>query len=167
MNILQSLEAYTSAQKWVGINFIILGSILVILAGIFTFFVLKTPMSTGMKWGALVSGILILVGGMSYYSFCNKTQLSSQAIYKRDVTEFLQFEYERMEKVDKDFLLYQLTFTAFIVAALIIILFINMPLLKGVSYAVAILFLGILIIEGFSHTSITKYTSELKKEVQC
>ncbi len=166
MNILQSLETYTSAQKWVGINFIILGSVLLILAGVFTFFVEKTPLASGMKWGALAAGILITVGGISYGNFNKKIQRDGEALFEKDKTEFIQYEYERMEKVDKGFLTYQMVFVAFVVAALIVILFVKAPVLKGVAFAVAILFIGQLIIEGFSHPSITKYTNELREEVK-
>ena len=166
MNILQSLEAYTSAQKWVGINFIVLGVILLILGGVFALFVAKSPMATGMKWGALAAGVLIIVGGFSYLNFNEKTKQESTAIYQKDRTEFVQHEHERMEKVDKGFILYQITFAAFVLAALIVIVFVKAPVLKGVAFAVAILFIGQLIVEGFSHQSITEYTQELRNEVK-
>ena len=166
MNILQSLEAYTSAQKWVGINFIILGSVLLILAGVFAFFVAKTPLAAGMKWGALTAGFFIIVGGISYGNFNKKILREGQALFEKDRTEFVQYEHERMEKVDKGFLTYQFVFASFVVAALIVILFVKAPILKGVAFAVAILFVGQLIIEGFSHPSITKYTNELRQEIQ-
>jgi hypothetical protein len=166
MDILQSLETYTSAQKWVGINVIILGSILLISAGILTFFVAKSPMAAGMKWGALIAGLLIIVGGVSYLSFNNKIKNEGEALFQKSRTEFVQHELERMEKVDKGFLTFQLVFAAFVIASLIVILFIKASVLKGVAFAVAILFIGQLIIEGFSHSSIVKYTNELRQEVQ-
>ena len=166
MNILQSLETYTSAQKWVGINFIILGSFLLVLAAIFALFVAKSPMAIGMKWGSLATGLLIIVGGISYLNFNEKVKRESTAIHQKDSTEFVQYEYDRMEKVDNGFIVYQITFAAFVLAALIIIVFVKAPVLKGVAFAVAILFLGQLIIEGFSHRSISEYTQELKNEVE-
>ena len=166
MDILQSLETYTSAQKWVGINVLILGAILIILAVIFAFFVEKSPMASGMKWGALTAGLLIIVGGVGYLSFNNKIHNEGEALFQKNRTEFVQYEYERMEKVDKGFLTIELVFAAFIIASLIVILFIKAPVLKGVAFAVAILFIGQLIIEGFSHSSIVKYTNELRQEVQ-
>ncbi len=166
MNLLQSLETYASAQKWVGVNFIILGSILLILAGVFAFFIAKSPMASGIKWGALACGILIIVGGFSYINFNEKTKQESTAIYEKNATDFVQYEHERMEKVDKGFIVYQITFAAFVLAALIVIVFVKSPVLKGVAFAVAILFLGQLIIEGFSHQSITEYTQELRQEVE-
>ena len=166
MNALQSLETYASSQKWVAINFIILGLILLLLAGVFAFFVAKSPMATGMKWGSLVTGVLIIIGGISYYNFNEKTKRNSESIYQKDVSEFIQSEHERMEKVDSGFLTYQLTFAAFVVLALIIILFINSPLLKGIAFAVAIHFVGIMMIEGFSHKSISDYANLLRQEVK-
>jgi len=165
MNILQSLETYTYAQKWVGINSIILGSILLVLAGILAFFVAKSPMASGMKWGAFTTGLLIIVGGIGYLSFNNKIQNEGEALFQKSRTEFVQYEHERMEKVDKGFLAYQLVFAAFVLASLIVILFIKVPVLKGVAFAVAIFFVGVMIIESFSHKSISNYTNELRQEI--
>lgn len=165
MNFLQSLEAYTTAQKWVGYNFMILGIALLILAAIFAFFVAKSPMGSGMKWGSLITGIFIITGGIGYGSFNNKVHEEAKALYQKDKTEFVQFEHERMEKVDKGFLTYQITFAVFVLASLIVILFVNSPVAKGVSFAIALLFIGVMIIEGFSHKSISTYAEELRQEV--
>ncbi len=166
MNMLQSLEAYTSAQKWVGTNFVVLGILLLVLAGVSAFLVPRTPMATGMKYGALVAGALIIIGGFSYRSFCDKTYNHGADIYQTSTTEFVKTEYSRMEKVDKGYLVYQIVFAAFIVAALLVVLFVNAPLMKGIAFAVAVLFIGIMIIEGFSHSSIRSYTEALQVEAR-
>lgn len=166
MNILQLLETYASAQKWVGTNFIILGAILIVLAGVFALFVTKSPLASGMKWGALVCGLLIIAGGISYGNFNKKILNEGESLFNKSKTEFVQYEHERMEKVDSGFLTYQLVFTAFVVASLVVMLFVKAPVLKGIAFAVAILFIGQLIIEGFSHASIEEYTNELRQEVQ-
>lgn len=166
MNILQSLETYTVAQKGVGTNFAILGVVLIIIALVFFIFASKTPLTVGIKWGALFAGLMIIAGGLSYYNFSNKTYSESEAIYQKDVTEFVQYEHERMEKVDKGFLTYQLTFALFVLVALVVIVFVKAPVLKGISFAVAILFIGMLLIEALSHSSIKKYTEELRIEVK-
>ena len=70
-----------------------------------------------------------------------------------------------MEKVDKGFLTYQIVFAVFVLAALIVIVFIKSPLAKGIAFAIAILFIGQLLIEGFSHKSIREYTDILRTEV--
>ncbi|MBD0401790.1 hypothetical protein [Flammeovirga sp. EKP202] len=166
MNILQSLETYVSAQKWVGTNFIILGAILIAVSSVVALFVTKSPLATGMKWGSLVCGLLIIAGGISYSSFNKKILYKGESLFNKSKIEFVQYEHERMEKVDNGFLTYQLVFAAFVVASLVVILFVKAPLLKGIAFAVAILFIGQLIIEGFSHASIEKYTNELRQEVQ-
>ncbi len=165
MNILQSLDSYTSAQKWVGTNFIILGAILIVLGLVFTFFVAKSPMATGMKWGTFVAGISIIVGGFGYRSFCDKTHDAAVSLSNENMMEFVKSEHERMEKVDKGFILYQVSFAAFVVAALVVILFVKAPLAKGVAFAIALWFMGLLVIEGFSHSSISTYTNTLRAEV--
>ncbi len=165
MNILQSLEAYTNAQKGLGTNFIILGVFLLIISAVFAFFVSKSQMATGLKCGALVAGVFIILGGFTYRNFSEKTKNDAITIYEKDATEFVQFEHERMEKVDKGFLTYQIVFAVFVLAALIVIVFIKSPLAKGIAFAIAILFIGQLLIEGFSHKSIREYTDILRTEV--
>ncbi|NRB59064.1 MAG: hypothetical protein HRU50_03890 [Winogradskyella sp.] len=164
MNFIQSLETYTNAQKWVGTNFIILGSLLLILATTVAFFINKSPLADGLKWGALCTGLLIIIGGFSYRNFSDKIQYNAKEIYGDNPTKFIQTEYNRMSKVNKGFIVYQMSFAAFVVASLIVILFVKSPFAKGISFAVAVLFIGVLIIEGFSQKSITTYNDELNVE---
>ena len=67
-----------------------------------------------------------------------------------------------MEKVEKGFPIYQMVFGALIAIPLILILFVNKPLLNGISFSIMILFLFQMIIEAYSHKSILEYAKYLK-----
>ena len=72
MDILQALETYTLAQKTVATNFIYLGIGLVIYAIAVWVFAIGGQLSNGLKYGALVCGLLIMIGGFSCSNFSQK-----------------------------------------------------------------------------------------------
>lgn len=162
MDIVQALETYTLAQKTVATNFIYLGIGLIIGAIAVWIFAPSGQLSNGLKYGLMVCGILIMIGGFSYSRFSQKTLDNGIIAEKSNHVKFLEDEKTRMDKVEKDFPIYQMVFGAFIVVPLLLVLFINKPLLNGVSFAVMILFLFQMIIEAYSYTSIAEYSKYLK-----
>lgn len=165
MDILKSIETYTIAQKWVGTNFMILGAVLLVLSAMFALFVTKSPLATGVKWGGLIAGLFIFVGGFSYRNFSEKTQKQVIELHQKNQTECLNSEHKRMEKVDKGFLTYQITFASFLLLCIGVILFVGNPFFKGIAFAFALQVLGMMLIESFSHQSISNYTNELRSEI--
>ena len=138
---------------------------MLIIAGIVLFFVPTSQLVSGLRCGALFAGGLIIIAGFSYLNFCERIHDEAIDLFEKSKTEFVKTENKRMEKVKKMFPLYQMIYALFIIATLVVILFVNAPLWKGVSFAVTIFFLGIMIIEGFSYKSIKTYTKELKQEL--
>lgn len=162
MEIIQALETYTLAQKTVATNFIYLGIGLIIFAMAVWVLAPSGQLSNGLKYGALVCGILIMIGGFSYSSFSQKILDNGIKAEKENHAQFVGEETIRMEKVEKGFPIYQMVFGAFIAIPLFLILFVNKPLLNGISFAVMILFLFQMIIEAYSHASIAEYANYLK-----
>ena len=162
MDIVQALETYTLAQKTVATNFICLGIGLIIFAIAVWVFAPSGQFSNGLKYGSLVCGILIMIGGFSYSNFSQKILNNGIKAEKENHVQFVEEETIRMEKVEKGFPIYQMVFGAFIAIPLLLILFINKPLLNGISFAVMILFLFQMIIEAYSYTSIAEYSKYLK-----
>ena len=162
MDIVQALETYSLAQKTVATNFIYLGIGLIIFAIAVWVFAPGGQLSNGLKYGSLVCGILIMIGGFSYGSFSQNILDNGIKAEKENHAQFVGEETVRMEKVEKGFPIYQMVFGAFIAIPLLLILFINKPLLNGISFAVMILFLFQLIIEAYSYTSIAEYSKYLK-----
>ncbi len=165
MEIIQGLEAYTSAQKAVGASFIFLGVFLLLLAGLVWFFAPAGQLTNGLKMGFLISGLLIGMGGFSYLNFSADVLHNGSQLYEKGKTEFVKSENERMQKVEKGYPVYQMVFAIFITLALAVIFFVNRPFWSGISFAVIILFTGIMIVEAYSHKSIYCYAEELKVEI--
>ncbi len=162
MEIVQALTNYTLAQKTVATNFIYLGIGLIIFAIAIWIFAPSVQLTNGLKYGSLVCAILIIIGGFSYNNFSQKILDNGIKAEKKNHVQFVQDETIRMEKVEKGFPIYQMVFGALIAIPLILILFVNKPLLNGISFSIMILFLFQMIIEAYSHYSILEYAKYLK-----
>ena len=103
-----------------------------------------------------------MIGGFSYSNFSQKILDNGIEAEKENHVQFVEEETIRMEKVENGFPVYQRVFGVFIAIPLLLILFINKPLLNGISFAVMILFLFQMIIEAYSHTSIAEYSKYFK-----
>lgn len=165
MNLLNSLQNYITAQKMVGINFMILGGLLILLSVMAFYFFPKVSITNGLKWGALVAGLLIGIGGFSYHKFSDNLQTEATATYESNKSEFIQSEHTRMDKVYQGFSTYQMTFSAILLLCLAVILFVGNPFYKGIAFAFALQVLGVMLIESFSHLSIATYTNELRSAI--
>ncbi len=163
MNILESFEAYIASQRAVGTNFLILGGILIVLAVIAHFTLSSSVMTIWLKSGLIVCGLLIAAGGWSYGNFNEKVSKEGHSQFEKDPAEFAQTEAVRMDKVVKQFPYYQITFAAFIILSLIVVLFVPSPAAKGIAFAVIALMAGCLLVEQVSHSSIVEYAQSLNK----
>ncbi len=161
MNIIESFEAYIVSQRTVGINFLILGGVLIAIVIIAHFAFPSTTLAIWFKRSLIACGILIALGGWSYGNFNNKVSEKGKAHYSQNSTEFVQTELVRMEKVVKQFPYYQITFATLIVIALLVVLFVPSPQAKGLAFAVILLMAGCLIVEQISHSSIMEYAESL------
>lgn len=159
--MIEALENYTAAQKTVGTRFIFIGIILLIIAIVIWFGVEKTNFYDGLKTGSFICGIIILLGGAAYYNFSQTTHKKIVDIHSESKTEYLTTEKLRMTKVAKDYPIYQLVFSGFIVASLVIIFLLNQAFWSGVACAVILQFIGVLIVEYISKTSIDSYNAFL------
>lgn len=162
MKIIEAFEAYIAAQKALSNQFLILCGVLILIAIITHFAFPTTTMTIWLKRSLVVCGLFIALGGFSYGNFNNKVSDSGHAHYHQNSVEFAQAEQVRMEKVVKQFPYYQITFALFIVASLLVVLFVPSPQAKGVAFAVILLFVGCMIVEQVSHTSIVEYADSLK-----
>ena len=69
-----------------------------------------------------------------------------------------------MQKVVKDYPIYQAVGAGLIVWALLVILFVKKPFWHGVAFAVIIYSVGFLLVEAYSHQSIKTYFDLLKRQ---
>ncbi len=160
--MLSYLETYITAQKAVGLHFILLGIGLLVVA-IVSQIMGSTALANGIKTGALVCGLMMIVSGIGYRMTETKLLENQTQLFQKDAANFQQVETERMAKVIKDYPLYQMVSIALIIAALVLIFFTKNPYWQGIAYAVIMMFVGFMMIEDFSHYSIKAYFQALKK----
>ncbi|MBV6652887.1 MAG: hypothetical protein KI786_03975 [Mameliella sp.] len=156
MEALQQLEIYIAAQKNVAFQFILIGVLLFILAAVFHFLG-KGDLSAGLRTGSIVCGCFILIGGIAYQNTEHKLLETQKALYHESAEQFQQQEAARMEKVVKDYPVYQMVFGGFIMLSLLVVLFVSKPYWHGIAFSVIILFVLVMISEAFSHQSIKSY----------
>ncbi len=162
MKIFESFLVYTDAQRALSTNFLILGGILIAIALIAHFAFPSATLTIWFKRSVIACGLLIILGGISYGNFNQKVVDTGKVAFEKNATEFAQTEQVRMEKVVKQFPLYQITFALFIVVALLVVLFVPAPQAKGIAFAVMLLFAGCMVLEQVSHQSIMDYFESLK-----
>ena len=160
MDALQEFETYIAAQKNVAIQFIIIGVGLLLLS-ILLQFLGKGSLSNGLKIGALVCGLLIFIGGIAYHNTETKLLKTQTSLYQKSKIEFQQVETKRMQKVLKDYPIYQIVFGGFIILSLLVVFFVKNPFWHGVAFAVIIYNVAVLIVEAYSHQSIVQYYKSL------
>jgi len=163
MEVLQSLEVYTVSQKAVGIQFGVIGVVLLIAAGCLYFFNSTTDFSNGLKVGLLVWGLFGLVSGIGYHTFSVKLHEKALEQHAQNQEEFVRAEVPRMQKVLSDYPKYQLAFAAFIVISLLVIFIVGKPFWTGIAFATILFNVGMMIVEAYSHISIKAYIDALSK----
>ena len=164
MDMLQSLKTYTKAQKGTGTNFTVAGIVIAFLTAVVIIVSDKSILLTGFKWGGFSAGIIMILIGLIYRGYCDIVHKKAQTIYSKDKIEFVKTEHRRMQKVEKDLLGYQIAFSLVIVLSIAVSFFVHSKITKGVLYAVAMLFAGMLMVENMSRSSIKNYTETLKEE---
>ena len=160
MSELNHLETYINAQKDVAIHFVLIGIGLLLIALLSHFFS-SSSLGNGLKIGAIVCGIFILLGGIGYRNTETKLLKNQSELLEKDKVEFHRVESERMTKVVKDYPIYQIGFGVFIILSLLIVLLVKNPFWNGVAFAIIILFVLVMISEAFSYKSINEYNEYL------
>lgn len=158
--MLKHLETYIHAQKVVATNSIGLGVLLILLA-VLLHFIGNSELSKGLKIGFICLGLFSIGGGYTYQKFSENLFEKQSVLQQQNATQFHQEETVRMEKVAKTFPIYQIVFIVIIVVSLLVIFFTNKGLVQGICFSVVFFFLGNMIIEKLSKTSIDKYIEQL------
>jgi len=163
--VLQQLESYILAQKNVALQFIMIGIALLIFSTLLHIMG-KGSLSNGLRIGSLICGLFILIGGIAYKNTENKLLQTQTVLYQKSKVEFKQVETERMQKVMKDYPIYQIVFGSFIVLSLLVIWLVKNPYWHGIAFSVILLFTAVMIVEAFSQQSIKLYFEFLNEQVR-
>ncbi|MET2985209.1 hypothetical protein [Aureibaculum conchae] len=159
--MISAFETYISAQKTVGLHFILLG-ISLLLTAIIAQIIGSSALANGIKTGTLICGFMMIASGIGYRITESKLLEKQTQLFQKEEVSFQKIETERMAKVIKEYPIYQMVSIAFIIATLLFIYFIKNPYWQGISYAIIIMFVGFMIIEAFSQHSINAYFENLK-----
>ncbi len=157
MSFLESLTLYTASQKMVAYGFISIGIVLLLASlGIFILSPTNAALWQGFKIGALVFGLMILLGGIGYLNFSGKVHNQIESEYQSNPATTLVAENERMNKVVSDYTIYQIAFSSIVFISLITILFAK-PFWTGFAFPAAFLFVSVLLVEAHSKYSIDNH----------
>lgn len=160
MKTLSQFQIYIDAQKAVGIQFILVGAGIVIVSAL-AHFLGSSELTSGLKVGALAAGLFISISGYAYRETEIKLLHSQTLLFNKDHIAFRLTETKRMEKVLKDYPIYQIVFGSFIVIALIFILSTTYSFWCGIALSIILLSTGVMIVEAYSHHSIKHYYTYL------
>lgn len=150
------LNIYIHSQKRISSLFIVQG-VVFLLAALAFYFLGTSSLSRGFMIGMLVCGTLIFLGGITYRISQHNILTKNLKQIHTEVLNVKLSEEKRMKKVMQQYPLYQLIFGIMLFSgALTAFLFTN-PFWKGIGFSVMLLYIIIMIIEGFSLKSITKY----------
>ena len=160
MQLIEHLEIYIQAQNGVGLIAILFGSVFLISA-LFLHLYGESGVSSGIRNGALVIGILLFAMGIGLHISQENLLKENKALYKYDKVEFQQTEIERMSKVKNNYPRQQIIMVGLVALSLAAFLVINNAVWQGVSLSVAVFMLGNIIIEAFSYLAILAYYKSL------
>lgn len=163
--MLEYLEKYTVAQKGVGTYFIVFGVVFFFFTMVIRIVFGRSVLLTGLNWGSFSSALFLTASGIIYRAYCDMIHRKAAAALFENESEFIKSEYSRMGKVEKDFKKFQIAFSALAFISVIIGIFIHSRTGKGVFFAFAILFVGMLAIEYYSRNSIKNYSRQLYEEM--
>lgn len=162
--MLEYLEKYTVAQKGIGTYFIVFGVVFFFSTMVIRIIFGRSLIFTGLNWGSFISALVLTASGIIYRAYCDYIHKKAAAKLFENESEFVKAEIGRVQKVQKDFQIYQIVFSSLALISLIIGIILHSRMGKGVFLAMAILFAGMLAIEYFSRNSIGAYLNKLRLE---
>ena len=160
MKTLNQFQIYIDAQKGVGVQFMLVGAGLMIVS-LLAHLLGGSVIVNGIKIGALAAGLFISISGYAYRNTEIKLLNFQTQLFHKDHIAFHLTETKRMEKVLKDYPIYQIVFGAIIAVALTIIRSTSYSFWCGIAFSLILLSIGIMIVEALSHHSIKQYYTYL------
>ena len=161
MDILKTATEWAKAEVF-STTFFILFGIIFVLAGIGFWQLGKTELAKAYIIPALVAGALLLTIGLGLF-FTNKSRISSFAAdYNQDASAFVKSEIVRVDKTLNEYKTQVFKIIPLIiVAAALLIIFINTPIWRAISITTIFMLIVILLIDGMAHARIEAYKEQL------
>ncbi|EAS20132.1 hypothetical protein BBFL7_02532 [Flavobacteria bacterium BBFL7] len=161
MDILKLATEWAKSEVF-STRFFILFGLLFIIASIGFWQLGKTDLAKSYIIPTLVAGIMLLIIGLGLF-YTNKSRIVQfEKAYNENATAFVQSELERTEKTLKEY--DTIVFKAIpliIIAAALILLFINSTMWRSISITTIAMLIVILLIDGTAHSRIENYHQQL------
>ncbi len=126
----------------------------------------KTAMAKAFVWPMLVAAVLMVAVSAGLY-FANKPRISQfETAYNSDAKAFLQTETERTAKSQNDLALVFKVLPLIIIAAALLIVFVNTPLWRAVGITTIALMTILMFIDSNTDARNTAYHQRLLAEKQ-
>ncbi|WOI22940.1 hypothetical protein [Nonlabens ulvanivorans] len=161
MDILKLATEWAKSEVF-STRFFILFGLLFIIASIGFWQLGKTDLARSYIIPTLVAGIMLLTIGIGLF-YTNKSRITQfEKAYNENATAFIQSELDRTEKTLKEY--DTIVFKAIpliIIAATLILLFINSTMWRSISITTIAMLIVILLIDGTAHSRIENYHQQL------
>ncbi|HXB39039.1 MAG TPA: hypothetical protein VNZ49_00770 [Bacteroidia bacterium] len=126
----------------------------------------KTDMAKAFVWPMLVSGVLLVAVSAGLY-FANKPRITQfETTYNTDAKAFVKTETERTAKSQNDLALVFKVLPLIIIAAALLIIFINTPLWRAIGITTIALMTILMFIDSNTNARNTAYHQRLLTEKQ-
>lgn len=162
MDILKTATDWAKAELFSTPFFILFG--LVFLSASIGFWQLgKTDIARSYIIPTLVAGALLMIIGLGLF-YTNKSRITEfETAYHKDASVFVASEITRAENTLKEY--NTIVFKAIpiiIIAAALLIIFVNTPIWRAISITTIALMIVILLIDGTAHARIQTYKKQLE-----
>ncbi len=160
------IEKYFTAEKSESLLFIFLGAAAIILAIVFFFFI-KTNWHKGAAIPFFVVGMVQLAAGFTIYKRSDADRMQNVYAYDMNPSELKNKEIPRMEKVNKNFVVYRYTEIILLIAGICLFFYFKNDSTKtfftGLGVALAIQAAIGLGADYFAESRAKHYTAGLKE----
>ena len=166
MDIVKTATDWAKAEVFSSIFFILFG-VMFVSAGIGFWQLGKTDMAKAYIFPTLVAGVLLLTIGIGLF-FTNKTRVNEfTTACNKNTPAFIESEIVRADKTLNEYktIVFRLI-PLIIVAAALLIIFINTPVWRAVSITTIAMMTVILLIDGTAHARIEVYKKQLVEKTE-
>ncbi|MBX2841012.1 MAG: hypothetical protein KTR26_04535 [Flammeovirgaceae bacterium] len=161
MEILKTATDWAKSEVF-STQFFILFGVVFVLASIGFWQLGKTDIAKAYIIPTLVAGTLLLIIGFGLF-FTNKSRITQfETAYNQDASAFVKSEIVRADKTLNEYK--TIVFTVIpliIVAAALLIIFINTPTWRAISITIIAMMIVILLVDGTAHARIKAYKEQL------
>ncbi len=161
MDILKTAQEWGRAEVF-STRFFIIFALLFLAASVGFWQLGKTELAKGYIIPLLVAGVLLMAIGLGLF-FTNKARIIQfEKAYTQDASAFVASEIERTERTLKEYTVVFKVVPMIIVAAALLIIFINTPTWRAIGITTVAMMIVILLVDGTAHARIESYYKQLQ-----